>query len=331
MVSRLHKNGVRIILLDHVHRWVNRDTPEYVRLGLDKLAVLDENGNPRTARWWKETFLSCRKLGGPTPEWVEICPSSEKWLEYYMTHVKKMIELGVDGLELDTFECPVCFSEEHGHERAEALFEVKMDFMRKVRAHAKKLNPDFVLIGENMIPETREVLDGFYSSRYLTEVERIYQYMFPEMNHQSVLVGNYTYDQVNKALCMTAGIDTEIDGLRRTALAACPELAAYIGEVNRFKRKYRSIMMHGRFRDTIGATVRGDCLYSVIEGDSGTKALVLRNPHGKAVKVQARFEETGGRSARIWRPFAKERAISKMPVSMSLKPYEAAVILSSLR
>ena len=326
MVDDLHANGIRIILLDHFHRWINRDIPEYGELGLEKIAVLDESGRPRTARWWKETFLSCRKLEGPTPEWVEMCPSSDRWLSYYLDHVTRMIDLGVDGLELDTFECPMCFSDNHGHEKGEDLFPVKMQFMRKVRAHAKKLNPDFVLIGENMIPETREVFDGFYSSRYLTEVERIYQYLFPEMNHQSVLVGNYTYDQVNKALCMTAGIDTEIDGLRRTAYAACPELAEYIGEVNRFKRKHRSLMMHGRFRDTLGATVKGDCLYSVIEGSNGGRALVLRNHHDVAVKVRARLDETKGLSMKMWRPFGREKSISTGVVEVSMKPFEAVVV-----
>lgn len=328
MVGKLHKNGVRIILLDHFHRWVNIDVPEYKQLELEKHAVLDEKGNPRTARWWKETFLSCKKLEGPTPEWVEMCPTSQKWLEYYIEHLTKMIELGVDGLELDTFETPPCYSTEHGHKKGEDMFDAKMEFMRKVRAHAKSLNPDFVLIGENMIPETREVLDGFYSSRYLTEVERIYQYLFPEMNHQSVLVGDYVYDQVNKALCLTVGIDTEIVGLRKTAFEACPELAEYIGEVNRFKRRYREIMMHGRFRDTVGAEVKGDCYYSVIEGNDGSSALVLRNQRPEPKTVRANLEKIRECELKIWRPFAKEKRILKMPVDINLKPFEAAVILA---
>ncbi|MCK4277095.1 MAG: hypothetical protein KAX78_11305, partial [Phycisphaerae bacterium] len=71
MVDRLHRKGIRIMLLDHMHRWINRDLSQYRELALSKHAVLDRDGNPSTARWWKETYLSCRRLSGPTPVWVE--------------------------------------------------------------------------------------------------------------------------------------------------------------------------------------------------------------------------------------------------------------------
>jgi hypothetical protein len=331
MVEKLHRNGVRIILLDHFHRWINRDIAEYEGLSLEKHAVLDVEGRPRTARWWKETYLSCRRLEGPTPVWIEMCPASDKWLEYYLDHVTRMIRLGVDGLELDTFESSACYSGQHNHRKGTDVFEVKMEFMREVRSHAKGLNPDFVLIGENMIPETREVLDGFYSSRYLTECERIYQYMFPDMRHQSVLVGNYAYDQVNKALSLGVGIDTEIWGLRKTTLEGCPELAQYIGEVNRFKREYADVMMRGEFRDTVGAKVKGDCLYSVLKGPGKSKAVVLRNPHRRSVEAQAWVDDAEGLTVTTWKPFAEERATQDIPVRASLGPFEVLVVLATER
>ena len=161
MVEGLHRSGVRVMLLDHFHRWINRDLPEFESMGLSRYAVLDSEGRPVTARWWKETFLSCRRLEGPTPVWVEMCPSCEEWLHLYLDHVTEMIELGVDGLELDTF-CPsACHNPAHNHPRGADMSGAKIEFMRAVRAHARRLNPDFVLIGETMAPEAREVLDGY--------------------------------------------------------------------------------------------------------------------------------------------------------------------------
>ena len=328
MVNKLHRNGIRIILLDHFHRWVNRDIPEYKALDLAKHAIVDMSGRHVTARWWKETYLSCRRLSGPTPVWVEMCPSSKKWLEYYLDHVTKTIALGVDGLELDTFEWGICHSTRHNHRPGENMYEAKLAFMRAVRAHAKRLNPDFVLIGETMVPEAREVFDGFYSSRFLTEQERIYRYLYPEIRQQTVMVSNYAYDQVNKGLSLGVGINTEIWGLRKTALDGCPELARYIGEVNTFRRRYPDILMRGKFKDTVGATVKGDCLYSVLEGPNREKALVLRNHSPRRINVQATFRRPPRHRLVLWRPFAKERTVARLPVRLTLKPYEAAVVLA---
>jgi hypothetical protein len=327
MVEALHANGIRIMLLDHLHGWINRELPEYTALGLDDDVVLGPDGRPLAPRWWKETFLSCRRLEGPTPVWAEICPSSGKWPDIYLGHLTRMIGLGIDGLELDCFEPSRCYSASHGHAPGADVFPQKLEFMRRVRSHAKRLNPDFVLIGETMRPEAREVVDGFYSSRFLTEQERIYRYLFPEIRQQTVLVGNYAYDQVNKALALGVGVNTEVWGLRKTALEGCPELARYMGEVNWFRRKHAPLLMHGTFRDTLGARVKGDCLYSVLEGQDGSKALVLRNPHARPVAVEARFRTSPRSPLHLWRPFAGERRVARLPVRLRLKPYEAAVLL----
>lgn len=328
MVEKLHASGIRIMLLDHLHGWVNRELPEYAALGLDEDAVLGLDGRPLAPRWWKETFLSCRRLEGPTPVWAEICPSSRKWRDVYLEHLTRMIRLGIDGLELDCFEPSRCHSASHSHAPGADVFLHKLEFMRAVRSHAKRLNPGFVLIGETMRPEAREVLDGFYSSRFLTEQERIYRYLFPEIREQTVLVGNYAYDQVNKALALGVGVNTEIWGLRKTALDGCPELARYIGDVNRLRRKHARILIHGIFRDTLGARVKGDCLYSVLEDPDGDTALVLRNPHAHAVAVEAALGTARCARFSLWRPFAGERRVARLPVRVRLRPYEAAVLLA---
>ena len=328
MLAKLRRSGVRVMLLDHLHRWVNRDVPEYKRLKLERFAVLDENGKPRTARWWKETFLSCRRLEGPTPVWVEMCPSCEGWLRHYLAHVTRMIGRGVDGLELDTFTPGRCHNPKHAHPVGAEMMPWKLAFVRCVREHAKRLDPDFVLFGETMAPEGREMLDGFYPDRFPDENGRIYRYLFPEIRELAVLVGNYAYDAVNRAMMLGIGVETEIWGLRKTTLAACPELAQYIGEVNRFRRRHADILIRGTFRDTVGAKVRGDILYGVLEGTRGSKALVLRNPHDHAVKASGTLRGVTGRRLILWQPGRKEKSLGSLPVSLALGPYGAAVVLA---
>ena len=161
-----------------------------------------------------ETFLSCRRLEGPTPVWVEMCPASEEWLELYLKHVTRMIERGVDGLDLDTFNSSSCHCPGHGHPPGE-IQDFKLRFVGAAREHAKKLNPDFLIIGETMRPEAMEVVDGFFPFPRYDDGENgnIYRYLFPQARLQVVKVCSYDYDHVNRALGLGLGSATTTGGV----------------------------------------------------------------------------------------------------------------------
>ena len=106
------------------------------------------------------------------------------------------------------------------------------------------------------------------------------------------------------------------------------QVPRYVGEVNRFKRTYPDVLIRGTFRDTVGAAVRGECLYSVLAGAGRSRALVLRNPHPRPVSVRAAMPAVGGLRLLLWRPFAKQRKLARLPVRVRLRPYEAAVVLA---
>ena len=90
----------------------------------------------------------------------------------------------------------------------------------------------------------------------------------------------------------------------------------------------RSLLIHGRFRDTVGARVEGEVRYSVLEGSAQARALVLRNATDRRQEAEASFTEpNAAQRALLWRPFAGERKVS-LPLKLTLKPYEAAVVLA---
>lgn len=328
MIQKLHANGIRIILLDHLHRYINSNIPEYTALNLERLAVRDEENKLCEARWWKETALSCLRLKGPTPVWIDICPSCPEWQEHYLEHVKKMIARGVDGLELDCFDVGRCYSRNHSHEPGADMMPVKIDFMRRVRAEAKALNPDFLFVYESMSLATRQTADAWYPYRYVNEHGRIHRFISPGLRQQAVLVGNYSYDSVNKAIQLGIGVETEIWGLRKTTLAGCPELAKHIGEVNKFKRRHRHILIQGTFRDTLGARVKGGIYHSVINAENGEQALVLRNPTANQVKVEASLDGVSKHDKLLlWQPFQKEKRIRSLPLKITLPASGLAVLL----
>lgn len=328
MLKDLHRNGIRIMLLDHFHRYVNRDVPEYKKYRLEKYALRNREGGLCITHWWKETLLSCRRLEGPTPVWIEMCLACPEWQEFYLDHVRKMVERGVDALELDCFSSGICWSRDHGHEPGANVNVQKIAFMRKVREMTRMMNPDFALFFETMEPRTASVSDGWYSSRYGSEHGRIPRFMFPVIRQQTVRVGNYAYDAVNRAVQLCIGVNTEIWGLRKTALEGCPELARYIGKITRFRRKYAEIMIRGTFRDTLGARVTGDVFHSVIEGPNNTRALVLRNPHNETVKVKPVFNSNKPRrNFLIWSPQAGEKKANSWPRQLILPARGLAVLL----
>jgi hypothetical protein len=320
------------MLLDHFHRYINRALPQYGALGLERFAVRDEQGRPVESRWWKETVLSCRRLQGPTPQWIEMCPACRPWQDLYLKHVRQTIARGVDGLELDVFRPSRCHSADHGHAPGANLLPIKIEWMQRVRAEAKRLNPDFVLFLETMDPATRAVGDGWYAFRFPNENGRIHRFMFPQLRQEAVRAMNYGFDEVNRALMLGIGIETEIWGLRATALEGCPDLARYIGQVVALRRKYADVLIRGTFRDTLGAKVKtknkATVYYSVLDGGAAGIALILRNPTKLRVVGVAKLDDV--RDRRLWftRPGKKDQPILQQPLAFSLGPYEAAVLLA---
>ena len=87
--------------------------------------------------------------------------------------------------------------------------------------------------------------------------------------------------------------------------------------------------MHGTFRDTLGARIKGEVCHSVLESPNGDKALVLRNPTDRAATCEAVLSKVKKRnSLRQWRPFRKERRVRSMPLRVRFGAYEALVLIA---
>lgn len=128
------------------------------------------------------------------------------------------------------------------------------------------------------------------------------------------------------------GQDIEVWGLRQTALEGCPEFAPYLGQVNALRRKYAPILMHGVYRDTLGASVTEAAgqpvSYAVLDGGPAGKALVVRNPSVEPVRVSAELSDVAGKRLVLARPGQDEIAPAGMPVAVVLGLYEAAILLA---
>jgi hypothetical protein len=99
----------------------------------------------------------------------------------------------------------------------------------------------------------------------------------------------------------------------------------------RIRTKYRDLLFHGRFNDTLGATVNGDVdvRFSVFEpmdrGDS-RRACVVVNCGDRDETAEVRFPGAEGHKVEISAPFEPDREAT-LPLHLTVPPRRCAVVV----
>src|SRR5262249_20749432 len=145
---------------------------------------------------------------------------------------------------------------------------------------------------------------------------------FPE-TRENVAVGAYSYDQANKAFLLGLGMNVEVWGLKKSVLV-CPELADYIGEINRIRREHRATLLDGRFRDTLGGRVDGGVRFGVHDGANG-RAVVLWNDADESRACTV--EVDGFRTGVVCAPGCDLRSLA-LPGEVTVAPHRVAAVIS---
>src|SRR5208337_3364535 len=105
-------------------------------------------------------------------------------------------------------------------------------------------------------------------------------------------------------------------------------LSEYVRELIRIRAKHRDLLFLGRFRDTLGAEVKGgkDVRYSVFEGmDKPGKACVVVNFGDDEETAEVTWPGGEGSQVEVLMPF-KPDAVQNLPVKVRLAPRTCAVI-----
>ena len=107
-------------------------------------------------------------------------------------------------------------------------------------------------------------------------------------------------------------------------------LSAYIRELIRIRAKYKDLLFHGRFRDTLGASVRGGkyLRYSVFEGmGKPGKACVIVNFGNEDAIADVTWPGGAGRRVEVLKPFQPD-TMANLPLQVRLKPRTCAVVVA---
>jgi hypothetical protein len=105
-------------------------------------------------------------------------------------------------------------------------------------------------------------------------------------------------------------------------------LAEYVKELIRMRARYKQVLFHGRFRDTIGATVKAGShvRYSVFEGLAQPgKACVVVNYGNEEATAEVHWPGQDGLAVEVLQPFRKDAA-ARLPVTLRLPPRSCAVV-----
>jgi hypothetical protein len=328
MCDELHRHGMQVMIMTHRQSALATDRPEYAHF--ERWTIKDRTGQPRIEIWWKTTIeslmtamLSHYEATGPI--WARICPYCDEWWEGCRDQLLQLIALGLDGIQLDTIgvEGTLCYASDHGHKPGESPMGKLAERLAWLRREIRAANPEFLLGGEELRDWLFQYLDLPYSRYRNAEGYQVFRYTFPEL-HENVAVSAYGYDQVNKSFLLGMGMDVEVWGLKKSVLA-CPELAAYIGEVVKLRRAYREYLMSGRFRDTLGATVSGQVRYGVHEGPRG-RAVVLWNESDVQQACAVALDTVG--QGVLCAPGAAPVAID-FPCRVTVAPHRALALIAT--
>jgi hypothetical protein len=105
-------------------------------------------------------------------------------------------------------------------------------------------------------------------------------------------------------------------------------LSRYVQELIRIRSRHKEVLFLGRFRDTLGAEVKGgpDVRYSVFEGmDKPGKACVMVNFGNEEETAEVTWPGGEGSQVEILAPFQPDR-VATLPAVVRLPPSTCAVV-----
>ena len=329
LCDAMHRHGMKVMVFTHRQSAINMELPEYKRF--EKWAIKDRLGRPRSEVWWKTTIESLMHavLGhyeATGPIWARVCPHCDEWWDGFLSEIKSLMELGLDGIQLDTIgvEGGFCYATNHGHKPGTSQMLKLAERLDWLRTALRAINPEFMVCGEEYGDWLSQYLDVPLSRYRAEEGNEVYRFTFPD-NMENCAVSAYGYHQANKSLLLGMGMMFEIVGIKKTILE-CPELAEYCGQIVKIRRAFADYLINGRFIDTLKAEVDGELRYSVFESPHGLAA-VLWNQTDSPQPCTLAFQQSNLKRGTICQPYAEWLQVD-LPVSLTLQPQSVAVVVA---
>ncbi len=283
---------------------------------------------------WGEGTIGAR-MGLARSNMTRVSPSHPEFRGFLMDQYLQLVRDGTEGLQLDkTISVNALdFNPRLPVSPDKSLIAGVLATFRELIEKAHQLNPKFALASEIFADRTFPYVDVSYTRMGAVDMgSPSLRYTFPEWT--STIFGESPGDFGPMNNGMRYGLvwalaprhynDSLDEPLTRP-------LARYVKEMIRIRTKYQDLLFHGRFNDTLGATVAGgpSIRYSVFCGMAAAdkrRALVLVNFGDKDEVAEARFDNAAGHTVEISAPFQEDRKAT-LPVRLTIPPHRCAVVV----
>ncbi len=283
---------------------------------------------------WGEGTISAR-MGLTNSNMTVVSPAHPDFRKYLIDQFVQLVKDGADGFQLDKTNA-VAFLDFNpalptspDKSFTQELLSTLDDVVRQCRA----VNPEFALASEILWDRSFPVVDVSYLRMGDIDMNSpVLRYTFPEWMSTICAESPGDFNVMNNG--MRYGLvwamqprhynDSMDEPLTRP-------LSRYVQELIRMRSKYKDLLFHGRFRDTLGADVKGDpdVRYSVFEGmDKPGKACVVVNYGNQEETAVVTWAGGEGQTVVILRPFEADTT-DKLPVKVRLAPRTCSVVVTT--
>ncbi|NJD04289.1 MAG: hypothetical protein FIA99_17220 [Ruminiclostridium sp.] len=264
---------------------------------------------------------------------VKLIPSFRKFRDIIVQQMKKLAEIGADGLHFDKLAWgpALMFNKEADISPDRANWEGILAACGEVLTECRAVNPEFCISFEGAWDRMAEFSDvvWMWHSTWEKDHVPVLKYTFSQWIPCLSISQPYDYNIVNNA--MRYGYQMFIGPAHYTSSMEYKPMRAlseYIGEALRIREILKDTIYTGKFLDTLQVKVTGhdDVKFNThLNPQNGERACVLVNFGDCAHEVTVNFDGKTDGSACLYEPYKEAKKMS-IPATFTI-PVKRFVVL----
>jgi hypothetical protein len=298
---------------------------------LNRFAVRGEWAPDYLLMGWGEGTISAR-LSLTHSNMTIVSPAHPEFRKFLVDQLVERVKDGGQGFQLDKagitslldFNPDLPTSPDRS--LPEGMLQAYADIIRK----AREVDPEVAIASEMFWDRAFPFVDVSYAR--MNEIDMptpALKYTFPEWTSTICAEAPGDFNVMNNGMrygLVWAVQPRHYNDSMEEALTR--PLSRYVQELIRIRSKYKDVLFFGRFRDTLGAEVKGgpDVRHSVFEGmDKPGKACVVVNFGNELETAEVTWPGGEGSPVEVLMPFQPD-TVQTLPATIRLAPRTCAVI-----
>jgi hypothetical protein len=328
-LAEIRRIGVHPLLFANI-QVADTATPLF-KEKLHRYAVMGEWAPDYSLMGWGEGTISAR-LGLTRSNMTLVSPAHPEYRKLLVDQFVERIKDGGQGFQLDKsgITSGLDFNPNLPTTPDRSLPEGVLQAYADIVAKTREVDPETAIASEIFWDRAFPFVDVSYARMNQIDMPSpALKYTFPEWTSTICAEAPGDFNVMNNG--MRYGLvwavqprhynDSMDEALTRP-------LSRYVQELIRIRSKHKDVLFFGRFRDTLGAEVKGgaDVRYSVFEGmDKPGKACVVVNFGNGEETAEVTWPEGEGSQVEVLMPFQPD-TVQTLPATVRLAPRTCAVI-----